>query len=96
MPQSTQHVPYWHGYEWAGVAAASVIVTVHSYAGLLSLQEPGRLMSGIYVREPDSPKAPELYVTAAVTEQQYQQVHNPRAAAQLHRRTAICATADAP
>jgi hypothetical protein len=40
------------------------------------VQEPSSLMSGIYVREPDTSKAPELYVTPAVTEQQYQQVRN--------------------
>lgn len=34
-------------------------------------------MSGIYVREPtETSKAPELYVTPAVTEQQYQQVRH--------------------
>lgn len=38
------------------------------------LHEPGPLMSGIYVREPDTEKAPELYVTPAVSELQYQQV----------------------
>jgi hypothetical protein len=38
------------------------------------VQEPGSLMSSIYVREPDTSKVPELYVTPAVTEQQYQQV----------------------
>lgn len=31
-------------------------------------------MSGIYVLEPNTAKAPELYVTPAVSELQYQQV----------------------
>jgi hypothetical protein len=73
-------MPHCHAYHFAGTAAAAATITaavslaVPPATVLLLLQEPGRLMSGIYVREPDSPKAPELYVTAAVTEQQYQQV----------------------